>query len=153
MKFLNCFFSLIGFLIAMPVQALPTLEKGLLSNILPDLQIVFDGQKDLPVYVRVVGIPGDGECQDIDAACDNSVMYVVISDNEALPVTSVTYNLGKAHVWDLKSVSRCTGPQADLCVNVVVDQTMADASTKSWKHVHHGYEFRMGSVKEIESRK
>src|SRR5690349_1194044 len=104
MRFSNGLFALICFLVVLPARALPTVEKSLLSNILPDLQIVFDGQKDLPVYVRVLSIPGDGECQESVSTCDDAVLYVVISDNEALPVTSETYNLGKAHEWVLKSV-------------------------------------------------
>jgi len=153
MKFSNCFLSLVGFLISLPAQALPTVEKGLLGNVLSRLQIVFDGQKDLPVYVRVASITGDGECQEPSSACDDSILYVVISDNEALPVTSVTYNLGKAHEWILQSVVHCAGSEDDLCAKVALDQTVADTSNKTWKTVHHVYEFRMDSVKEIEIKK
>ena len=153
MRLSNYFFALAGFLVVLPAQALPTVEKGSLSNILPNLQIVFDGEKDLPVYIRVVSIVGDGECQEPNSECDDSILYVVISDNEALPVTSVTYNLGKAHEWALKSVARCAGSEDDLCAKIALDQTLADVSKKTWKVVHHVYEFRMDSVKEIEITK
>lgn len=153
MRLSNGLFALIGFLVAFPALALPAVEKGPLSNILPNLQILFDGQQDLPVFVRVASIAGDGECQEPSAACEQSVLYVVISDNDKLPVTSVTYNLGKAHEWAFKSVAHCAGAEDDLCVKLALEETVADSSNKAWKAVHHVYEFRMDSVKEIEINK
>jgi hypothetical protein len=154
MKFPSRLFVLIfGFLFALRAQALPTVEKGLLSSILPNLQILFEGDQNLPVFVEVASIDGDGECQEPSSACEQNALYVVISDNEELPVTSVTYSLGKAHEWAFQSVTRCAGPKADLCAKVVLDETLTDAAGKAWKIVHHVYEFRMDSVKEIGATK
>src|SRR5690348_10349724 len=154
MKFSSrIFVFIIGFISVLPTQALPIVEKGLLSSILPNVQILFDGEQDLPVFVRVANISGDGECQEPSSACEQDALYVVISDNEKLPVISVTYSLGKAHEWALKSVGRCAVSKDDLCAKVALDQTLSDAAGKAWKIAHHVYEFRMNSVKEIEAVK
>lgn len=139
----------LGMIFALSTQAMPTLEKGVLASILPNIQILFDSQQNLPVFVRIVRIAGDGECQEPSEACEQDNLYVVISDNERLPVTSVTYRLDKAHEWTVQSVSSCSGPTDDLCAKIVLDQVLLDQAGKGWKTVYRTYEFRMDSVKEI----
>ena len=150
MRFSSCFLVLIGSLVSLSAVALPTVEKGPLASILPNLQILFDGEHDLPVAVTVTEITGDGECQEPGSMCEQAALYVIIFDDQKLPVKSITYNLGKAHDWTLQVVSRCKGSEEDSCARVVVDQTVTDAVNKTWKIVRHAYEFRLDSVKEIE---
>ena len=151
MKSVSSLFALtLGLISTSSIQAAPTVEKGILGTVLPNMQILFDSQKDLPVFVRIVRVAGDGECQEPSEHCEQEGLYVVISDNEREPVTSVTYHLNKAHEWTIQSVSQCSGPIDELCAKVSLDQSQFDAAGKSWKRVHHVYEFRMDSVKEIE---
>src|SRR6185503_18579337 len=99
MRFSSCFLVLIGSLVSLSAVALPTVEKGPLASILPNLQILFDGEHDLPVAVTVTEITGDGECQEPGSMCEQAALYVIIFDDQKLPVKSITYNLGKAHDW------------------------------------------------------
>ena len=150
MKLANRFIILaLGLVFALPTQALPTLEKGELASILPNMQMLFDSEQNLSVFVRVVRIAGDGECQEPSEACERDNLYVVISDNEREPVASATYHLDKAHEWTMRSVSACSGPADDLCARIVLDQTLLNQAGKAWETVRHVYEFRMDSVKEI----
>ncbi|HSC48504.1 MAG TPA: hypothetical protein VLG68_10505 [Gammaproteobacteria bacterium] len=150
MKSLSSFFVLaFGFMAALPTQAGPKVEKGLLSTVLPNVVILFDSEKDLPVFVRIVRVAGDSECQEPSEQCEQDDLYVVISDNEREPVTSVTYHLDKAHEWTVQSVSRCSGLAEELCAKITLDQGLFDEANKRWKSVHHIYEFRMDSVKEV----
>lgn len=144
-------FVLLSFLslIAVSTFAAPTLQKGVLSYVLPRAVIIFESEKNLPVWLRIVSVKEDGECGEPGKDCPKEELYVVLSDNERLPVHSVTYHIPKAYSWKLESASSCAKSEGDLCVGIDLQEAELNQAGSDWEITEHKYEFRMDSVKEI----
>ena len=123
----------------------PMVEKGELSYILPKIEVVSEGRQDLPFDVRIFSLRENGECGEPSVSCPKQELYIAVSDNDELPVRSITFHFPKAYGWQIKSLAACEATTA--CVKLKVQEMQLDSG--KWKTTDHYYQLTIDSIKEV----